>query len=327
MKVGVASRSAQETVHLLCPVHNGVSYLSALFESLQAQDHTHWVLWLVDDASADGSLRELEAWSRRDPRVRVHPSPPERLGAVGAFAWLWARVPADARVIAFADQDDVWLPDKLSRSMAAMRAAEGDGSTPVLVHTDLQVVDRQLEPIASSFWRYAGIVPEPPTFRRVVAQNVATGCTMLLNRALYDRVGPIPAGATMHDAWVACAAALLGRVVALSDRTVLYRQHGANTLGAQPSVSAVSWRSWPARLRQALTGHNRVKHQLIGTAAQAALLLEQFDAQLTAHDRDFLRAYAHLPQLPWWRRKLGVAALHCHPEHGWLRNTGVIWRA
>jgi hypothetical protein len=67
--------------------------------------------------------------------------------------------------------------------------------------------------------------------RRVVSQNVATGCTMLFNRARDDAVGCIPDGVTMHDAWVACVAALSGRLVTLPERTVRYRQHGANTLG------------------------------------------------------------------------------------------------
>jgi hypothetical protein len=250
-----------------------------------------------------------------------------RLGAAGAFAWLWARVPAEAQWIAFADQDDVWRADKLARSLQALRAAVTDADMPGLVHTDLEVVDAALVTLAPSYWRQAGIVPAPPTFRRLVAQNVATGCTMLLNRALYERVGEIPAGVTMHDAWVACVAALTGTVMALPEPTVRYRQHGNNTLGARAAVTRVPFGAAAGRALRALTGPNRVRAQIQASARQAALLRERFAAHLSAHDRTFLERYAAIPALPWWARKRAVAQLHCHPEHGLIRNAGVIWRA
>lgn len=315
------------TVHILCPVHNGARYLRAFLDSVQAQTHTDWQLWMVDDGSADDSRLLLAAAARDDDRIHVLPSPPSRLGAAGAFAWLWARVPAEAKWIAFADQDDVWRADKLARSLQALRAAVTDVDMPGLVHTDLEVVDAALVTLAPSYWRQAGIVPAPPTFRRLVAQNVATGCTMLLNRALYERVGDIPAGVTMHDAWVACVAAFTGTVVALTEPTVRYRQHGNNTLGARAAVTTVPLGAAVARALRALTGPNRVRKQIQASARQAALLEERFAAHLSAHERAFLERYAAIPTLPWWARKRAVAHLHCHPEHGLIRNAGVIWRA
>jgi len=315
------------TVHILCPVHNGARYLPAFLDSLQAQEHADWRLWVVDDASTDDGRSLVDEAARRDARIHRHASPSLRLGAVGAFAWLWARVPAEAMYIAFADQDDVWLPGKLSHSLAALRDVEGEGRTPVLVHTDLAVVDADLAPVAASYWRQAGVVPDPPTFRRIVAQNVATGCTMLMNRALYEQVGAIPGEATMHDAWVASVAALLGRVVALPEPTVRYRQHGHNTLGARMAVTRVSPLAMLGRGWRALADSDRLRTQIAASARQAALLRERFMAHLSAHDRNFLEVYAAIPTLPWWARKQAVARWHCHPEHGWLRNMGVIWRA
>jgi glycosyltransferase involved in cell wall biosynthesis len=308
-------------------VHNGARYLRAFLDSVQAQTHADWQLWMVDDASADDSRLLLAVAAREDDRIHVLPSPPQRLGAAGAFAWLWARVPSEAQWMAFADQDDVWRADKLARSLQALRAAVTNAEMPGLVHTDLEVVDAELVTLAPSYWRQAGIVPTPPTFRRLVAQNVATGCTMLLNRALYERVGEIPAGVTMHDAWVACVAALTGTVVALPEPTVRYRQHGNNTLGARAAVTRVPFGAAAGRALRALTGPNRVREQIQASARQAALLQERCAAHLSSHDRAFLERYAAIPTLPWWARKRAVAKLHCHPEHGLIRNAGVIWRA
>jgi hypothetical protein len=314
-------------VHLLCPTHNGAAFLPTFLASVQRQTHTAWTLWVLDDHSSDHSADIVHDAAQDDPRVRVLPRTPQRLGAVGAFAHLWAQLPADAAYIGFADQDDVWYPEKLAVTLEALQRAEAGTTRPVLVHTDLQVVGPQLEPIAPSYWAHAGIHPEPATLRRLATQNVVTGCTMLLNRALYDAVGPIPAGATMHDAWVACAAAAMGEIIALPHPTVQYRQHDTNTLGARQAVDTRPLLHMLPRLWNALTDHGTVRRQIAATATQAALLLRQYGAQLGDADGAFLRAYAQIPTMSWWRRKRAVAQMHLHGEHGWLRNAGIVWRA
>jgi hypothetical protein len=315
------------TIHVLCPVHNGARFLPAFLDSLTAQTHVDWTLWLLDDHSQDQSAELMAAAAARDPRMRVHPQHPTPLGAAGAFARLWARAPHDARYLAFADQDDVWHPHKLAASLAALQQAEGTPRMPVLVHTDLEVVGPALEPIASSLWRYAGIVPEPATLARLAAQNVVTGCTVLVNDALRRLVGPIPPEATMHDAWVACVAAALGLVVTLQDPTVRYRQHGRNTLGAHQAGLHASWRHAPTRLWRTLTDFHGIRRQLAAAASQAAALEARYGAQLTAADRDILHTIAQIPRMAWWTRKRTVASHYLHPEHALTRRLGVLWRA
>jgi hypothetical protein len=319
------------TIHLLCAVHNGARFLPALLESLAEQTHREWILWMLDDHSRDDSAAVMAVAASRDPRVRVVSPAPAPLGAVGAFARLWELAPPEARYLAFADQDDVWLPHKLATSLAALQRAEGTESTapprPALVHTDLEVVGPALEPMAPSYWRYAGVVPEPATFRRVAAQNVVTGCTVLVNGALRQVVGSIPPGATMHDAWVASVAAALGQVVTLYEPTVRYRQHGGNTLGARQAGSQSPWHQRFARIWRALTHQAPIRRQLAAAAAQAKLLAAQYGDRLGAEDRDFLHALAQIPRMPWWDRKRAVARYYLHPEHERIRRLGVLWRA
>ena len=110
------------TVHLLCAVHNGERYLSDFLDSVQAQTYTDWQLWLFNDASRDGSAALLAAVAQADVRVTVLPECDQPLGVVGAFAQLWAHVPATAPYIGCADPDDVWHPEQLARALAALRA-------------------------------------------------------------------------------------------------------------------------------------------------------------------------------------------------------------
>jgi hypothetical protein len=229
--------------------------------------------------------------------------------------------------VMFADQDDVWLPGKMAQALAAMQAAEAEGPGPVLVHTDAVVVDAALRQIAPSFWRYAQLTPDPATVQRFVVHNVVTGNTVLLNRALRDRVGRIPAAAAMHDWWVACVAAAFGRVVAVPTPSVWYRQHDANTIGAREA--ALPTTPW-ARLRLAARAIARtatVRTDIATAARQAEALLAHYGDALPLRDQRFLRAYGMLPSRGLLQRKWLLLRWHLCPERGLLRNLGLLLRA
>ena len=103
-----------------------------------------------------------------------------------------------------------------------------------MLHTDLAVVDRQLQPLAASFWAMQDQDPVAARhLRRNLVGNCAAGCTILINRALRDRAVPIPPAAIMHDWWLMLVASAFGHVIQLPLPMVLYRQHGRNALGAQ----------------------------------------------------------------------------------------------
>lgn len=315
------------SVHVICPTWNGAAFIPEFLRSVQAQTFEDWVLWVRDDASSDGSAALVRAVAESDTRVRILASNGDRLGAVGAFRWLWEQVPSTARYLMFADQDDVWLPDKLELSMNAMRDAERLATGPVLVHTDLVVVDAMLKQVAPSFWLYARIKPETVSLPRLIVHNIVTGNTVLINRALRLRVGCIPIGAAMHDWWVACVAAALGRIVAVSVPTVLYRQHGANTIGARASTAGLALRAIPGEAARAFTRTATVRADIATAARQARAFVQAYGGALSASDRAFLHAYARIPEQRFLRRKLQLLRLHLHPENGLMRNVGLLLRA
>ena len=332
---------AAPTVHLICPVHNGARFLGEFLRSVAAQTHTDWRLWVLDDASRDDGAALVRACAAADPRVvlleptaappagatSAPATAPAPRGAAAAFAWLWDALPPDADYVMFADQDDVWLPGKIALALAAMQAAEATRAGPVLVHTDAVVVDATLRQIAPSFWRYAQLTPEPATLQRFVVLNVVTGNTVLLNRALRDRVGRIPAAAAMHDWWVACVAAAFGRVVAVPTPSVSYRQHGANTIGARDAALPTTPR---ARLRLAARASARtttVRTDIATSARQAEALLAHYGNALPLRDQRFLRAYGLLPSRGLLVRKWLLLRWHLRPERGLLRNLGLLLRA
>jgi len=120
--------------------------------------------------------------------------------------------------------------------MSELEARHGY-SEPLLVHSDLQVVDAGLKPISSSFMQYQRIAHEDDGLRTLLLSNFVTGCTCLLNRQLAELALPIPREAIVHDWWLALCAASAGHIGYIAEPLVKYRQHGANVIGAKSAAS------------------------------------------------------------------------------------------
>jgi len=316
------------TVHIACATYNGAKYLEEFLASLAAQTHEDWRLYVRDDASSDATAAIVWTAASRDSRIELtHAANPEtRLGAARSFLWLLDRLPDDAVHVMFADQDDVWKPDKIERTLATMSAAEAELGTqvPLLVHTDLTVADAALREIHRSFWEYSRIHPEPATLRRIVSHNVTTGATMMLNRALRELLRNAPADVAMHDWWSACVAAAFGRVVALHEPTILYRQHGANSIGARDKRLSLTSLPGAILARRHTTGEFR--RGLNKAARQANALLQRYGSWLSAGDRQFLTDYARIPERQFLRRKIDLLRFRVLPDQGMLHALGVLLR-
>lgn len=314
-------------VDIVCSVYNGARYLPEFLQSLERQTHAGWRLWVRDDGSVDDTIELIRAAALNDARLHLWPTdnPPLRLGVAASFGWLLDHVPADSAYVMFADQDDVWLPQKIERTLAAMRAAESsDPSAPILVHGDLVVTDASLRVRHPSFWTFAGLDPEPRSLRRIVVQNPITGAATMINRALRALASPIPIEAPYHDWWCALVAMAFGRIVALREPTILYRQHGANAVGAQDARLTLS--RLPAVIVSRLGTGARFRKGVAQSAAQSGALLTRYGHRLGDVDRRFLSDYAQLPQRAFVRRKLDLLRLRRLPEHGLLQTLGVLLR-
>jgi rhamnosyltransferase len=125
--------------------YNGAEFLYDQIQSIQGQTISNWTLLVRDDGSEDNTRNVLETLAAKDKRIRCIHDACGSLGAARNFGELmriaWTE---GADIIFFSDQDDVWLPTKMMEQIEALDKMEDSygRDTPILVYSDLEVVDR-----------------------------------------------------------------------------------------------------------------------------------------------------------------------------------------
>lgn len=290
-------------IDILLATYNGAKFLPEQLESLATQTHSDWRLLVRDDGSSDRSLDIVREWAKGcEHEVEIIEDGRTGLGASLNFAALLER--SDAPYFACCDQDDVWLPQKLEVMLAAVQQAEARSGTevPMTAFSDLKVVDGELNLIAESFRDFSRRprLHEGRELRQVMMHNVVTGCASLGNAALRDKALPIPPEASMHDWWLAMVAAGLGELVWVPQATILYRQHGGNTLGANANDPLSQLRYVATNAGEAIA---RSRKLMVDTQRQAGAFAERYGEALPPKDREILQSYARLPEMNAAKRK------------------------
>ena len=231
--------TVEKQILILLAAYKGGRFIRPMVDSILAQDVGGWRLILSDDGEDTAPI--LQEYADKYPDKITHYRSGRRFGSAQKhFMHLLEQFGGQADYIMFSDQDDVWHPDKVRLTLRLMEQAETDPALPVLVHTDLRVVDGQLHEMDPSFQHYSGLDGHRLALEQLLVQNVVTGCTMMINRSL-ARLACRPVGEgdmLMHDWWLALIAAAMGRAVFLDRATIDYRQHGGNVVGAKDPRSA-----------------------------------------------------------------------------------------
>lgn len=224
---------------LLC-TYNGAAYVRAQLQSILDQTVQDLHVVVSDDGSTDETLSIVEAMAATHPgRITILRQNPPTGSAQRHFLKLLVERAYDmADYIMLSDQDDVWLPKKVEKTLARMQADEaacraaGEANASILVHCDSRIVDRALREIAPSFVAYQKMTPSRCQLQQLLVQNNVVGGAIMMNRALAERITEIPAHCVMHDQWIALVASAFGHIDFVPESLYLYRQHGDNVLGA-----------------------------------------------------------------------------------------------
>lgn len=291
-------------ITILMATHNGEKYIAEQIESILGQTDKDWKLVIQDDCSTDRTSeiarRYAEGYPKRVSFLQLEK--PSGSAKANFFSMLKY---ADTEYMMTCDQDDVWLPDKIKITLEKMHEMESKfgSAIPLLVHTDLKVVDERLNKISDSLFNLQNLNSRRNQLNHIMVQNIVTGCTMMVNRALTVMVQdslkqqaiewsvphlPTLQQAIMHDWWFALAAAALGHIGFVSEPTVLYRQHGHNEVGAKNTGS----------LRYnigRLLNNKQSGSALEATYNQADCFLKMYGSKLTPLHHEIVKVYCSIP--------------------------------
>jgi glycosyltransferase involved in cell wall biosynthesis len=277
---GIALRDCREalcdkfggpTVTIVMATYQGELFLNEQLDSIAAQTHRNWRLYVSDDGSTDETraiVRQLGATLRGRNEVDLVDGP--RKGFVANFLTSICQAP-ETDYYAFSDQDDVWDPDKLERALSILERMPKD--RPALYCGRTWIADTSGLPIGLSpaFLR-------PPSFGNALVQSIGGGNTMVMNHAareLLRAAGP-DIDVVSHDWWTYQLVSGAGGAVYYDlEPRLRYRQHGSNSMGANNTFSARCkrlrllfkgrFRQWTDRnvralgqVRHLLTRENRV---------------------------------------------------------------------
>lgn len=255
------------TVQVLMAVYNGAAYLRQQIDSIMRQQGVNVSLLIRDDGSSDGTIEILREYETQFQNISVYTG--ERKGAAGSFFDLILHVGFGSRYYAFADQDDVWLADKLLRAVSMLEKETYD--VPLLYAGKVICASEDLNRLHAFPYQYS----REPSFGNALLENICMGCTEVFNECLLAIVkGHIPPDGVMHDWWMYLTASYFGIVVYDKKAFLLYRQHGNNEVGMKEHWFG----RWVSRLRRI----RRMQHQL---SRQAVVFRDVYKGQSVRDER------------------------------------------
>ena len=287
---------------LLC-THQGQRFLAPQLDSIVAQSRRDWSLWVSDDRSTDQTLEILGAYRRKwgDERLSVRVGPGQ--GFRANFLSLACAPDIQAQYFAFADQDDLWDADKLATAAAWLD--QTPASVPALYCARTRLIDEHDNTLG-----YSPLFQRPVTFRNALVQSIAGGNTMMYNaaaRALLMEAGS-DIDVQTHDWWAyMVVTGCGGNVFYDTQPKVGYRQHGANLVGSNASLSGRAQRA-----RKLLAGRFRSMN------GRNLAALQRIRHRLTSGNQAVLEEFERARQQGLAGRVMGMrrSGVYCHTSLG-----------
>ena len=246
------------TISVAMCTFNGARFLRAQLNSIATQHRPPDELVICDDGSSDGSveiIREFAAGVSFPVRVVINE---KTLGSTRNFEKAIRLCEGD--LIALCDQDDVWLPHKLS---CLSQALEQDSSVGG-VFSDAELIDSDSKPVGKRLWQVHKFdFNKPEHFDRTFAMeillkhDVVTGATLMIRGSARDLLSPI-SPLWVHDGWMAWMLTLYSRLAFVKEPLIQYRIHGDQQLG----VGRLNWRErWQRSLGEDRDKLRIIEHQ------------------------------------------------------------------
>jgi glycosyltransferase involved in cell wall biosynthesis len=237
------------SIAILMCTYNGEQYLAEQLDSVQNQDYKNWTLYVNDDGSKDKTLEILKTYQKKWGAKKLI----IRRGPQKGFCQNFLQIINDPKIKAdlyfLSDQDDVWMPHKISHSIK--KISKLDPLKAMLYCARTTYVSSDAKRILGQ----SDLFLKPPSFKNAFIQSIAGGNTMAFNEQLKRVLQKYhTADVVSHDWWLyICNELVGGKTFYDSESTILYRQHNKSLVGANTGFIAKL-----KRLRMLINGTYRV---------------------------------------------------------------------
>ena len=210
-----------EKVQILMSTYNGEKYLREQIESILNQQDVELNILIRDDGSTDKTVEIIKSFTK-DVRINFYEG--KNMGPAKSFMDLVSNSGSEFNYYAFADQDDIWMPNKI---ISAIEKLKDSKDVPSLYISAQEIVDEKLNT------RGIKKVEGNFSFEGEMIRNFATGCTMVFNKKLREIINEyMPNYIIMHDSWITRVCYAIGGNVIIDENSYIkYRQHKSNAWG------------------------------------------------------------------------------------------------
>lgn len=221
-------------VDILMATYNGEKYIKKQLDSILSQSYEDIRLHISDDFSTDTTWEILAEYQKIYPKkISLYRNTSGKKGAKWNFLHLIDIIKkAGANYVMLADQDDIWYPNKVEKTLYTMQVLEQrHRNLPLLIYSNLCLIDEEDELIAGDMAKFLHLQMRK-NLNMLLVENCVTGNTVMINKALMQ-IYKRPEHLFMHDHYLALLASIFGRLYYMDGIYTGYRQHGRNLLGAK----------------------------------------------------------------------------------------------
>jgi glycosyltransferase involved in cell wall biosynthesis len=277
-----------DLVAILMSTYNGYGFVEQQLNSLYLQTHSNIKIFIRDDGSVDDTQKILrQEYARGSINLFEEGN---NLGVTGSFFELLNFViNTDCQYVAFSDQDDVWLKNKVEQAILKL---SNFSDCPALYCSSLEFVDENLNSLGFSN------TPRKIGFGNALFENIAVGCSIVLNRKAIDLLCQqrLPNEVYVHDWWCYLVLSCFGKVIFDDQALIKYRQHSGNVIGASTNSLGIFKR----KISRILNGR-------LWISEQAKVFYDLFDEKLSPDDRELVELLLKAKSSFWHRLLLATS--------------------
>ncbi len=326
-------------VNIIMATYNGARYVREQIDSIVKGSYNDFKLWIFDDGSTDDTILIVKDYENSYPDKVILRQNNRNKGVTLNFldgvqyaakinenqkqeqADLLLTEEEEPETIRdyymFCDQDDIWMTDKICKTMMQMKKIEKKlgQDYPVAVFTDALVVDNDMKVLNRSFHKSNRLDTNKVDLPHILMENKLIGCTIMFNEPIRQLMIGNPVCARYHDWWVALIAAAFGHISYLPSVTLFYRQHGGNVVGNQ---------SFHTYVRNRMIAIKEQKEVINKNALQAEEFYKIYEAALTPRQKKLVHCMAYLLKESWIKRRQLVLKFG-FMKTGVVRNLGLLY--